>query len=88
MIAAVWKTVSMPSTAAGDVVGVGDVALDDLQPRMVGQRGRGAVERAHFVSAVEQLGHQVGADEAGAAGDQDAAEFGRQRCITHAGEHN
>ena len=37
----------------GDVVGVGDVADDGLQPRMVGQRGRCAVERADLVSAVE-----------------------------------
>ena len=46
---------------------------------MRGQRGGGAVERADLVSAVEQFGHQVGADESGAAGDEDAAEVGGQR---------
>ena len=70
-----------------DGVGVADVALDDLQPRMGGQRRRRAVEGAHLVASLEQLGHQVGPDEAGAAGDQHMAEFSRQRCITHAGEH-
>jgi hypothetical protein len=31
------------------------------------------------MSAVEQFGHQVGADEAGAAGYEDPAELGGQR---------
>ena len=35
----------------------------------------------------QELGHQVGADESGAAGDEDSSEFGGQRCITHAGQH-
>ena len=79
-----------------DGVLVADVALDDLQPRMRGERGRRAVERAHLVASLEQLGHQVRPDEAGAAGDQHTAELGAhvrsrtigsQRCITHAGEH-
>ncbi len=43
---------------------------------MSGQRGRRSVERADLVPAVEQFGHQVGADEAGAAGDEHTAEFG------------
>ncbi|CNU39108.1 Uncharacterised protein [Mycobacterium tuberculosis] len=38
--------------------------------------------------AVQQGGHQVGAHEARAAGDQNAAELGCQRCITHAAKHN
>ena len=63
----------------GHGLGIADVALDDLQPRMRRQRGRRAVERADLVSAVEQFGHQVGADESGAAGDEHAAEFGGQR---------
>ena len=62
-----------------DGVLVADVALDDLQPRMRGQRGRRAVERAHLVAPLEQFRHQVGPDEAGAAGDQHTAEFSRQR---------
>ena len=78
MIAAVWNTVSMPGDGRGDVVDLGDVALDTSEPRMCGQRGRRPVERADLVSAVEQLGHQVGADEAGASGDQDPAEFSGQ----------
>ena len=32
---------------------------------------------------VQQCGDQVGAEETGAAGDQDAAEVGGQCCITH-----
>ncbi len=44
MIAAVWNTVSMPATAAATVVGVADVALDDLEPRVRRQRGGSAVE--------------------------------------------
>ena len=58
---------------------VGDVALQHLQLRMLRQRRRGAVEGTHLVSAVEQGGHQVGADKPRAAGDQDAAQFGCQR---------
>ncbi len=46
------------------------------QPRMSGERGRRAVEGADLVPTVEQFGHQVGADEAGASGDQHTAEFG------------
>ena len=65
---------------------VGDVALQHLQLRMLRQGRRSAVERSHLVSAVEQGGHQVRADEARAPGDQDASEFGLQRCITHSDE--
>ena len=43
------------------------------------QWGWSAVERADLVSALEQFGHQVGADESGATGDEDAADVGGQR---------
>ena len=42
---------------------------------MGGQRGRGPVEGADLLPAVQQFGHQVGAYEAGASGDQDAAQL-------------
>jgi hypothetical protein len=60
-------------------LGVADVALEHLKPRVRGQRGGCAVERADLMPAVEQFGHQVGAHEAGAAGDEDAAKIGGQR---------
>ena len=88
MIAAVWKTVSTSDDGRGHVVGVGDVAGQRLQPRVLGERGWHAVERDHVVPTVEQLGDEVGADEAGASGYQDAAELGGQCWITHGGEHN
>ena len=77
-----------PVDRGGDGGGVADVALEHLEPLVRRQRRRRPVEGADEVSAVEQLGHQVGADEPGAAGHQDAAEFGCQRGITHGGEDN
>ena len=79
MIAAVWMTVSMPSTAAATVSLSQMSPSIDLQPRMLGQRGRRAVERAHLVAPLEQFRHQVGPDEAGAAGDKHTAKISRQR---------
>ena len=63
----------------GHVVGVGDVADDRLQARIVGQRRRHAVEGPDLEAPLEQFGDQVGADEAGASGHQHAAEFSGQR---------
>jgi hypothetical protein len=63
----------------GNDVGVTYVALDHLESRMGGQRRRGPVEGAHLVSTVQQLGHQIGADETGAAGHQHTAKIGGQR---------
>jgi hypothetical protein len=45
---------------------------------MLRQRRRRPIEGTDVVPAVEQGPHQIGADEAGATGDQDAAEFGCQ----------
>jgi hypothetical protein len=42
---------------------VGDVTLQHLQLRTWWQRRRGAVEGTYLVPAVEQGGHQVGADK-------------------------
>ena len=75
MIAAVWKIGVDAVDGGRHGLRVADVALDHLEPRMGGQRGRGSVEGADLVPAVEQFGHEVGADEAGASGDQHAAEF-------------
>ena len=60
-------------------LGIADVALNHLEPRMGGERRRGSVKGADVVPAVQQFGHQVGADEAGASGDEHTAEFGGQR---------
>ena len=89
MSAAVWKTVSIPSTAAATKVSVADVALQHLQPGLGGQRRGRTVEGPHLVAVVEQGGHQVGADEPRAAGDKDPAQLGGQRCVrnlSHADE--
>ena len=76
---------------------VTDVALNHLEPRMSGEQVWCSIEGADLVPAVEQFGHEVGADEAGASGDQHTAEFGAdvrsrrlgsQRWIIHAAEHN
>ena len=54
------------------------------QPRMRGQRGRRAVEASGPRGlAVQQFGHQVGADEAGASGDQHTAEFADGQRLHH-----
>ena len=80
----------------GHGLGIADVTLNHFEPRMSGERGRGSVKGADLVPTVQQLGHQVGADEAGASGDQHTAEFradvrsrrlGSQRWIAHAAEH-
>ena len=63
---------------------VTDVAFDDLQPWMLGKRGRRPVERAHLMASLEQLRHQVGPYEAGAPGHQHTAKISRQCWITHA----
>ena len=79
MIAAVWKTVSMPSTAFA-TVSASQMSPSTTSSRgWVGERRRGSVEGADVVPAVQQFGHQVGADEAGASGDEHTAEFGGQR---------
>ena len=62
--------------------GIADVALDPLRARVevvrpLAVRGRQqAVEDAHLVAALEQRVDDVGADEAGAAGDEDQAAHG------------
>ena len=51
------------------------LALDDLDVEPVEVRavaGREVVEHAHLVAALEQRANEVRADEAGAAGDEDA----------------
>ena len=45
---------------------VTDVALNHLEPRMSGEQVWCSIEGADLVPAVEQFGHEVGADEAGA----------------------
>ena len=88
MIAAVWMIGVDPGDRRGDGVGVADVALEHFEALVLGQRRGRPVEGADVVAALEQFGHQVGADEAGAAGDQDPAECGCQSRITHGGENN
>ncbi len=77
-----------PVDRGGHRCGVADVALEHLEALVRGQRRCRSIEGADEVSALEQLGHQVGADESGAAGHQDAAQLGGQRGITHGGEDN
>ena len=78
-IAAWWQTWSTPSSTRSTVAGVAHVALDELGARVeVGRRAVAPrqrveeVEHAHVVAELEQLVDDVRADEAGAAGDQDA----------------
>ena len=71
MIAAVWKIVSMPSTAAA-TVSVSQMSPSTTCSRGCAGSGDGARSNERTsMAAVEQLRHQVGADEAGAPGDQD-----------------
>jgi hypothetical protein len=42
---------------------------------MCGEWGRGPVEGADVVAAIQQFGHQVGADKAGPSGDEHAAQM-------------
>ena len=65
-MAAVWEDGVDAVHGGRHGVGVADIALHDVQPRMGGQRRLRAVERADLVPSAKQLGHQVGADEAGA----------------------
>ena len=77
-----------PGDRRGDGVGVADVALEHFEALVLGQRRGRPVEGADADAALQQFGHQVGADEPGATGDQDAAEWGCQSRITHGGENN
>ena len=54
---------------------VADINLEHLPPRLLRQRRRCVVEGTDLVAAVEQRFHQIRAAEAGAAGDEDVAEF-------------
>ena len=71
-------------SARGDDVRVAHVALDQLGARVevvgpLAVRGRQQhVEHAHLVPALEQRVDDVGADEPGAAGDEDHAGHGGQ----------
>lgn len=60
------------------VAGVGDVPDDRLEPVTRGEWRRRPVEGPDLVAAVEQLGHEVGADETGAAGHEHAAKSSGQ----------
>ena len=66
-----------PLAAATHVVGVGDVALDQLDAdgsecrRLVGV----ADERPDIVAALDELLADVGAGEAGSAGDEDGIDW-------------
>ena len=66
----------------GGHVGIAHVALDPLRPRVhvVGPLAVGGgqqhVQHADVVAVVEQGVDDVGADEAGAAGDEDRARHG------------
>ena len=62
---------------------VADVAFQLLQVGVVGQRRRRSVEGPHLIAALQQRLDEIGADEAGAAGDQYPAEFSSQCRITH-----
>ena len=71
--------VSMPSTAAA-TVSASQMSPSTTWSRGCAGSGDGARSKERTsMSAVEQFGHQVGADEAGAAGDEHTAEFGGQR---------
>ena len=64
-----WNTTSTPATARATVVGVPDVAPDELD---VGGAVGGVdqVEHPHLVAGVEQVVGQEGPEVAAAAGDQ------------------
>ena len=75
-IAAQWTKCVAPCAASLQRLGVEDVALDQLEVRVVGE-----IEPAQCVAvqvverddrvAIDQLARQRRADEAGAAGDED-----------------
>ena len=75
-IAAQWTKWVAPRAALVQRLRVEDVALDQLEVRMVGELGPDervaveVVERDHGVR-VDELARQRRADEAGAAGDED-----------------
>jgi hypothetical protein len=62
-----------------DVGLVGDVSHDGLEPVVRGEGRRRPVEGPDLVAPLQQLRHEVGADETGAAGHEHAAEFSGQR---------
>ena len=72
-----------PGDSAGGGARVAEVALDPLRPRIqvVGalpvRAGQERVEDSHVVAVIEQGVDDVGADEAGAAGDEDRSGHGR-----------
>ena len=79
--AAKWTTASWPRIASSSVLGIADVALHELVPRVVvdvAQRREVACVREGVedgdvvVGALEDVTHVVRADETGAAGDEDA----------------
>ena len=80
-----------PGDGARDDLRVADVALQHFQARLGGQWGGCPVEGSHLVTLIEQGGYQVGADEAGAAGDEHSAQRGGRRSsrnLNHAAENN
>ena len=71
--AAQWMAASPPCGGPPDIVGVGDVAGDDLDPQgdeRVGV-GAGAGQGPHGVAALDQELADVGAGQPGGAGDED-----------------
>ena len=70
---ATWKTVSQPRIALRIAVEVEDLALDglDLEVAEAVEALRVAVAGAHVVAALDEGARDVGADEAGGAGDED-----------------
>ena len=77
--AATWKTQSMSVEGGSNSLAVADVGLDQLGARIqiLAATGREDIDDAHLESAREQLIDEVGADEAGASGNQYGA------CRTH-----
>ena len=70
-----WKTISAPRIGVVHALVAPQLALDDLDVEAVevlAVAGREVVEHAHLVAALEQRAHEVRADEAAAAGDEDA----------------
>jgi hypothetical protein len=55
---------------------------------MPGKRGRNAVEGPDPVTTIEEFAHKVGADEAGASGDENFSQFSGQRWVTKAASIN
>ena len=69
------KQITDARHGARDRTGVGDIAVDDLQPRIgeIDPRAGRTNERAHVVAGLQQTSGDCRTDETAGAGDQDHA---------------